>query len=268
MSNKASSDIVQEGPYVLREELTAGVVRLTMNRPQAFNSLSEKMLDALQNELDQIATDPEVRVVVLAGAGKAFCAGHDLKEMRASPSLGYYQDLFAKCTHMMLTIQKMPQPVIAKVQGIATAAGCQLVSMCDLAIATDQSRFAVSGINYGLFCSTPSVGLSRNVNRKQAMEMLLTGDFIDAKTAKERGLINQYVPELELDQAILTLSQKIIQKPAVAVAMGKGLFYKQLEQGIESAYTLAGETMACNMMDESALGGFQAFIEKRKPNWS
>lgn len=268
MSNKASSDIVQEGPYVLREELTAGVVRLTMNRPQAFNSLSENMLDALQNELDQIATDPKVRVVVLAGAGKAFCAGHDLKEMRASPRLGYYQDLFAQCTRMMLTIQKMPQPVIARVQGIATAAGCQLVSMCDLAIASDQSRFAVSGINYGLFCSTPSVGLSRNVNRKQAMEMLLTGDFIDAITAKERGLINQYVPELELDQAILTLSQKIIQKPAVAVAMGKGLFYKQLEQGIESAYALAGETMACNMMDESALEGFQAFIEKRKPNWS
>lgn len=268
MTNKTAGDIVQEGPYVLREELVPGVVRLTMNRPQAFNSLSENMLDALQAELDQIKSDNTIRVVVLAGAGKAFCAGHDLKEMRASPSLSYYQALFAKCSQMMLTIQQMPQPVIARVQGIATAAGCQLVSMCDLAISSDQSRFAVSGINYGLFCSTPSVGLSRNIHRKQAMEMLLTGDFIDAKAAQERGLINHYVPDAELDQAILDLTQKITQKPAAAVAMGKGLFYKQLEQGIESAYELAGQTMACNMMDESALEGFQAFIEKRKPNWS
>ena len=248
--------------------MSPGVVRLTMNRPQAFNSLSEKMLDALQDELSIIKADAGVRVVVLAGAGKAFCAGHDLKEMRASPSLNYYQDLFAKCSRVMLTIQSMPQPVIARVQGIATAAGCQLVSMCDLAISTDQTRFAVSGINYGLFCSTPSVGLSRNMNRKQAMEMLLTGDFIDAKTALERGLINQSVPEADLDNAISVLCQKIVQKPAAAVAMGKGLFYEQLERGIESAYELAGQTMACNMMEESALEGFSAFIEKRKPNWN
>ena len=248
--------------------MSPGVVRLTMNRPQAFNSLSEKMLDALQEELSRIKVDRSVRVAVLAGAGKAFCAGHDLKEMRASPSLNYYQDLFAKCSRVMLTIQSMPQPVIARVQGIATAAGCQLVSMCDLAISTDQTRFAVSGINYGLFCSTPSVGLSRNMNRKQAMEMLLTGDFIDAKTALERGLINQSVPEADLDNAISVLCQKIVQKPAAAVAMGKGLFYEQLERGIESAYELAGQTMACNMMEESALEGFSAFIEKRKPNWN
>lgn len=263
-----TSHTTEETPYVIREELSPGVVRLTMNRPQAFNSLSEGMLDALQEALDSIKSDVTVRVVILAGAGKAFCAGHDLKEMRASPKLNYYQALFEKCSKMMLTIQKMPQPVIARVQGIATAAGCQLVSMCDLAISTDDSRFAVSGINYGLFCSTPSVGLSRNLNRKQAMEMLLTGDFIDAKTAKERGLINQSVPESELDEAISLLSKKITQKPATAVAMGKGLFYEQLERGIESAYELAGQTMACNMMDESALEGFQAFIEKRKPNWS
>ena len=268
MSTSVNSDTTQDDPYVLREELSPGVVRLTMNRPQAFNSLSEKMLDALQDELSIIKADAGVRVVVLAGAGKAFCAGHDLKEMRASPSLNYYQDLFAKCSQVMLTIQDMPQPVIARVQGIATAAGCQLVSMCDLAISTDQTRFAVSGINYGLFCSTPSVGLSRNMNRKQAMEMLLTGDFIDAKTALERGLINQSVPEADLDNAISVLCQKIVQKPAAAVAMGKGLFYEQLERGIESAYELAGQTMACNMMEESALEGFSAFIEKRKPNWN
>jgi enoyl-CoA hydratase/carnithine racemase len=268
MSNQVASVTSQDSPFVLREELSPGVVRLTLNRPEAFNSLSEKMLDALQKNLNEIKVDSDVRVVVLAGAGKAFCAGHDLKEMRASPSLTYYQDLFAKCSEVMLTIQRMPQPIIARVQGIATAAGCQLVSMCDLAISTDQTRFAVSGINYGLFCSTPSVALSRNINRKQAMEMLLTGDFIDAKTAQERGLINQSVPEAELDVAISNLAQKIIQKPAAAVAMGKGLFYEQLERGIESAYELAGQTMACNMMDESALEGFSAFIEKRKPNWS
>ena len=268
MSTSVTSNTTQDGPYVLREELSPGVVRLTMNRPQAFNSLSEKMLDALQEELSRIKVDRSVRVAVLAGAGKAFCAGHDLKEMRASPSLNYYQDLFAKCSRVMLTIQSMPQPVIARVQGIATAAGCQLVSMCDLAISTDQTRFAVSGINYGLFCSTPSVGLSRNMNRKQAMEMLLTGDFIDAKTAQERGLINHFVPEADLDNAISVLCQKIVQKPAAAVAMGKGLFYEQLERGIESAYELAGQTMACNMMEESALEGFSAFIEKRKPNWN
>lgn len=268
MNTSVTSDTTQDSPYVLREELSQGVVRLTMNRPQAFNSLSEKMLDALQEELSSIKVDPSVRVVILAGAGKAFCAGHDLKEMRASPSLNYYQELFTKCSQVMLTIQNMPQPVIARVQGIATAAGCQLVSMCDLAISTDQARFAVSGINYGLFCSTPSVGLSRNVNRKQAMEMLLTGDFIDAKTAQERGLINQAVPEGDLDNAVSVLCQKIIQKPAAAVAMGKGLFYEQLERGIESAYELAGQTMACNMMEESALEGFSAFIEKRKPNWN
>lgn len=260
-------DKVDQEPFVLREQLEAGVIRLTMNRPSAFNSLSQGMMEALQKELTEISQDEKVRVVVLAGSGKAFCAGHDLKEMRAKPSLEYYQELFNQCSEMMLTIQRMPQPVIARVHGIATAAGCQLVAMCDLAIATDNSRFAVSGINYGLFCSTPSVGLSRNLHRKQAMEMLLTGDFIDAATAKERGLINQVVSQDSLDQAVSELSQKITQKPAVAVAMGKGLFYQQIELGIESAYDLAGQTMACNMMDESALEGFSAFIEKRTPRW-
>lgn len=258
---------LQEGPYVVRAELVPGVVRLTMNRPKAFNSLSEEMLNALQTEFDHIAKDPSVRVVVLGASGKAFCAGHDLKQMRANPSLDYYQALFEQCSRLMLAIQNLQVPVIARVQGIATAAGCQLVSMCDLAIATDHSRFAVSGINYGLFCSTPSVGLSRNMQRKQAMEMLLTGDFIDADTAVARGLINQAVPEEQLDQAIMALCQKIVAKPAVAVSIGKGLFYKQLEAGIDEAYVLAGQAMACNMMDESALEGFSAFIEKRDPSW-
>lgn len=258
---------IDEGPYVVRAQLIPGVVRLTMNRPKAFNSLSEEMLTALQAEFDQIAKDASVRMVVLAASGKAFCAGHDLKQMRAKPTLEYYQGLFEQCSKLMLAIQNLPVPVLARVQGIATAAGCQLVSMCDLAIATDQTRFAVSGINYGLFCSTPSVGLSRNMHRKQAMEMLLTGDFIDALTAQERGLINQVVSEEQLDQAVLALCQKIIAKPAVAIATGKGLFYKQLEAGIEEAYVMAGQAMACNMMDESALEGFSAFIEKRDPSW-
>ena len=168
---------------------------------------------------------------------------------------------------MMLTIQQMPQPVIARVQGIAAAAGCQLVAMCDLAVASQEATFAVSGINYGLFCSTPSVGLSRNVGRKQAMEMLLTGEFIDAQAALERGLINRVVPLQELDQAISALTESILAKPAVSIAMGKQLFYRQLEMGISAAYQLAGETMACNMMDEAALEGVQAFIEKRAPGW-
>lgn len=254
-------------PMVLRETPAPGVVRLTLNRPKSFNSLSEDMLAALQQALDAVAGDEAARVVVLAAAGKAFCAGHDLREMRANPSLDYYRKLFARCSEVMLTIQNMPQPVIARVQGIATAAGCQLVSMCDLAVAADDARFAVSGINYGLFCSTPSVGLSRNVLRKQAMEMLLTGDFIDAKTAEARGLINHAVPAAELDATIDALCAKITEKPAVAVKLGKQMFYKQLEQGVAGAYQLAGETMACNMMDEAALEGFQAFVEKRAPSW-
>jgi enoyl-CoA hydratase/carnithine racemase len=217
--------------------------------------------------LDAVAKDVTVRVVILAASGKAFCAGHDLKQMRASPSAAYYKKLFDQCSKMMLTIQQMPQPVIARVQGIAAAAGCQLVAMCDLAVASDDSKFAVSGINYGLFCSTPSVGLSRNMGRKQAMEMLLTGEFIDAQAALERGLINRVVPLQALDQTISALTESILAKPAVSIAMGKQLFYRQLEMGISAAYQLAGETMACNMMDEAALEGVQAFIEKRSPTW-
>jgi enoyl-CoA hydratase/carnithine racemase len=204
---------------------------------------------------------------VLGGAGKAFCAGHDLKEMRAAPSLDYYKMLFARCSKLMLTIQQMPQPVIARVHGLATAAGCQIVAMCDLAVAADIARFAVSGVNLGLFCATPSVPLSRNVSRKAALEMLLTGEFIDAMKARDEGLVNRVVPLDALDKEIASLASSICAKPVEAVRAGKGLFYRQLEMGIEAAYQLAGQTMACNMMDESALEGVQAFIEKRAPNW-
>jgi enoyl-CoA hydratase/carnithine racemase len=255
-----------DADYVLKSEAD-GIMTLTLNRGDRFNPLSEQMLDALQSELDAVARNDKVRVVILAAAGNAFCAGHDLKQMRADPSLEYYKKLFDRCSRMMLTIQKMPQPVIARVQGLATAAGCQLVSMCDLAVASVDAKFAVSGVNYGLFCSTPAVGLSRNVSRKQAMEMLLTGEFIDAQTAKERGLVNRVVPAGQLDAEIGKLAAGILAKPAVAVAMGKQLFYKQLEMGIGAAYQLAGQTMACNMMDDAALEGVQAFVEKREPSW-
>jgi enoyl-CoA hydratase/carnithine racemase len=243
-----------------------GAVRITMNRPDAFNALSESLLEALQRSLDGVAAS-DARVVVLAGAGRAFCAGHDLKEMRAEPSFEYYQTLFARCSAMMLTIQRMPQPVIARVHGIATAAGCQLVAMCDLAVAASDARFAVSGVNLGLFCSTPSVPLSRNLSRKAAFEMLVTGDFIDAQTARERGLVNRVAAPEQLDDAIRALVESIGKKPRAAIAAGKSLFYRQMEMGIEAAYELAGDTMARNMLDDAALEGTEAFIQKRAPRW-
>ncbi|MCW5610456.1 MAG: enoyl-CoA hydratase [Rubrivivax sp.] len=255
-------------PLVIHDRDDRGVVTLTLNRPAAFNALSEDMLDALQAALDRVADDAGARVVVLRAEGKAFCAGHDLKEMRAEPSLDYYERLFVQCARMMLTIQRLPVPVIARVHGIATAAGCQLVAMCDLAVAARDARFAVSGVNLGLFCSTPSVALSRNLPRKAAFEMLVTGDFIGADEAREKGLINRVVDAAELDAAVEALVAKIVAKPRVALALGKQLFYRQLETGIGAAYDDAGRTMACNMMDESALEGVQAFIDKRKPNWT
>jgi enoyl-CoA hydratase/carnithine racemase len=263
MNQPAAEQLI---PMVL-EQHNGGIATLTLNRAAQFNALSEQMMTALQAALDAIAQDAAVRVVVLAAEGRAFCAGHDLKQMRATPALDYYQTLFKQCSKLMLTIQQLPQPVIARVQGIATAAGCQLVSMCDLAVASSEARFAVSGINFGLFCATPSVGLSRNVSRKQAMEMLLTGDFIDASTAMARGLVNRVAAPEQLDAVVAQLTANILSKPAVAVAMGKQLFYQQLEMGIDAAYQLAGQTMACNMMDAAALEGVQAFIEKRAPQW-
>ena len=244
-----------------------GITRLTLNRADSFNALSAEMMTALQAALDVASEDAACRVVVLAAEGRAFCAGHDLREMSARPDLSFYQQLFAQCSRMMLKVQTMPQPVIAQVQGIATAAGCQLVAMCDLAVAADTAKFAVSGIHYGLFCATPSVGLSRNLGRKQAMEMLLTGDFIDAPDAVAKGLINHAVPVQDLDDTVLALCRKIVEKPATAVRMGKALFYQQLELGIAAAYQLAGQTMACNMMDADAQEGFKAFVEKRVPSW-
>ena len=252
---------------VLRAGDSRGVVTLTLNRPEAFNALSEGVLATLQDELDRVARDESVRVVVLAAAGKAFCAGHDLKEMRAQPSLEYYQRLFAQCTRMMLTVRRLPLPVIARVQGTATAAGCQLVAQCDLAVASSAARFAVSGVSLGLFCSTPSVPLSRNISSKEAFEMLVTGEFIDAREAKERGLVNRVVAPETLDAEVNKLVGSILAKPRVAIALGKELFYRQAERGIEAAYDLAGQTMACNMMEDAALEGVQAFIEKRPPRW-
>ena len=255
-------------PLLLRRQDARGVLTLTLNRPQAFSALSEAMLQALRGELEAIAHDDSVRVVVLAAAGRAFCAGHDLREMRAAPSLDYYRALFAACGEVMLAVQRLPVPVIARVHGIATAAGCQLVAMCDLAVAARTARFAVSGVNLGLFCATPSVALSRNIGRKQAFEMLVTGDFISADEARERGLVNRVVDIDALDAEVDELAASIVAKPRVAVAMGKALFYRQLELGIGAAYEAATQTMACNMMEPSALEGVQAFIDKRRPDWA
>ena len=257
-----------DAPLVLRHDDDRGVCTLTLNRPAAFNALSEEMLTALQSELDNLSKSQKLRALVIAASGKAFCAGHDLRQMRAEPSMDYYQKLFSQCGQMMMSIQKLQVPVIAKVQGIATAAGCQLVAQCDLAVASSEAKFAVSGVNLGLFCATPSVALSRNMSRKAAFEMLVTGDFLSAQDALKQGLINQIASPDELDACLETLLVKILSKPQVALAMGKELFYMQLETGIEKAYEYASQTMACNMMDNSALEGVQAFIEKRKPNWS
>lgn len=255
-------------PALLEERDARGVVTLTMNRGASFNALSEEMLGALQAALDRVAADDGARVVVLAARGKAFCAGHNLKEMIATPQLAYYQELFARCSRMMLAIRKLPVPVVARVQGLATAAGCQLVAQCDLAVAAGEASFAVSGVNFGLFCSTPSVPLLRNVPAKQAMEMLLTGDFIGADQARERGLVNRVVPADRLDAEVAVLVDSLLSKPRVALAMGKELFYRQREMGLEAAYQLAGQTMAANMMDTCAQEGVTAFTQKRKPNWT
>jgi enoyl-CoA hydratase/carnithine racemase len=253
-------------PFVLRADRD-GIATLTLNRPDSINSLSSGMIDALQSEFDRIADDPAVRVVVLAAAGKHFCAGHDLREMQAHRDEAWLADLFRRCNKMMLALLQLPQPVIARVQGVATAAGCQLVAQCDLAVAADVARFALPGVNIGLFCSTPAVAVGRNIARKHVMEMLLTGDLIDAPTALARGLVNRVVPAAELDTAVADFAEKIKAKSAVAIRLGKRMFYEQIEHGIGDAYARAGETMTCNALTGDVAEGIDAFVNKRPPKW-
>ena len=256
-----------EETLLLREDRADGVTVLTLNRPAQFNSLSMALLGELQAALDAIASTPTIRVVVVAGAGKAFCAGHDLKEMRGSGEKAFMQKLFRAMARVCTTLQKLPQPVIARIHGVATAAGCQLVAACDLAVAADVARFGTSGINVGLFCTSPGVALSRNVGRKAALEMLLTGGLIDAQGALLRGLVNRVVPADKLDEEVVALAASIVAKSPLAVGMGKRAFYEQLEMGLDAAYQMAAETMACNMMAADAAEGIDAFTEKRAPNW-
>jgi enoyl-CoA hydratase/carnithine racemase len=262
----ATVDPVVDQPILLRED-NDGITTLTLNRPAQYNALSGEMLTELQRALDDINQDDSVRVVIIAANGKAFCPGHDLKEMRSSEERKFHQALFDKCSRMMLTIHQLQQPVIARVNGIATAAGCQLVANCDLAVATEDARFAVSGINVGLFCSTPAVPLSRNMGRKQALHMLLTGDFISAQTAQQYGLVNEVVPAVELEQAAIALALKIVTKSAHAIRLGKDMFYRQLPMDLSDAYAYASERMTCNMDSLDAREGIDAFIQKRKPEW-
>jgi len=252
---------------VLLREDKDGIATLTLNRPDQFNALSEALIDALQRELDRVAGDDAVRVVVLAGAGRAFCAGHDLREMRASPRQSYYEDLFARCGRMMQAVVALPKPVIARVHGVATAAGAQLVASCDLAIASDAARFGTTGINLGLFCSTPSVAISRAMGRKRSFELLFSGEMLDAKSAESLGLVNRVVAAAELDAEVARVAQRIASQPASAVRIGKQMFYRQLAMELPEAYRFAGDTMAANMMEADAIEGIDAFLEKREPSW-
>jgi len=238
-----------------------------MNRPKAFNAISVEMLEQMQSALDAIAEDPRVRVVVLAGNGSAFSGGHDLKEMMANRNEPFISGLFDHCSEVMLTLQALPQPVIARVHGIATAAGCQLVAACDLAVAASEARCATSGINFGLFCATPGVPVSRNVSRKRAFEMLFTGEFIDAAKALDWGLVNRVVPADQLDAEIDRLVGLIVEKPPAVIAQGKKLFYEQIESRLANAYKIASKSICENMLGEDAAEGVGAFIEKRKPHW-
>jgi len=262
----APSKTEVEAPYVLREDRD-GVATLTLNRGERMNPLSTAMLAALQAEIDRLAKESGARVVVLAGAGKHFCAGHDLREMRAHPDKAWQRRLFDQCSEVMLSLTRLQQPVIARVQGVAVAAGCQLVSMCDLAVASDAAQFALPGIKSGIFCTTPGVGIARNLARKHALEMLFTGDLIDAKTALAWGLVNRVVPGADLDAEVGRLAAKILAHSGAVVGMGKKFFYEQVERNLEDAYALASEGMACNMMLEDAAEGIDAFIAKRKPEW-
>ena len=253
-----------EDSILLREDRD-GVCILTMNRPQQMNLLTSEMLDALQESFDAIAQDRRVRVVVLAANGKGFCAGHDIKEIRALKEQPKIEELFAKCSRMMQTITALPQPVIARVQGAAAAAGCQLVAQCDLAVASDQAKFTTPGVTWGFFCSTPGVAVGRNLSRKRAMEMLLTGDLVDAQKALEWGLVNRVVPAADLDKAVMELAAKIAEKPPVTVATGKRAFYEQMDLGTAKAYELASCAISASFAHEEGRQGMAAFLEKRKP---
>jgi enoyl-CoA hydratase/carnithine racemase len=256
----------ETAPVLLRRD-GDGVAFLTLNRPQARNALSVALMMRLQEALDAIAGDAAVRVVVIAGAGPAFCAGHDLREIRADPGRAQYEAVFTQCSRLMLSILRLPKPVIARVHGVATAAGCQLVASCDLAVAAEDARFATPGVNIGLFCSTPMVALSRAVGRKPAMEMLLTGDLVDAARARELGLVNRVVPLAELDDAVARLAGQIAAKSAHVLAIGKEAFYRQAELGVAEAYDYAASVMTRNMLARDAAEGIDAFIAKRPPVW-
>ncbi len=256
-----------EAPPLLRRD-EAGVAWLTLNRPAARNALSVALMAALDDALVAIAADSSVRVVVIGAAGPAFCAGHDLREIRADPTRDAMERLFAQCSALMTRIVRLPKPVIARVHGIATAAGCQLVASCDLALAASDARFATPGVNIGLFCSTPMVALSRNVGRKAAMEMLLTGEMIDAARAREIGLVNRVVPPDDLDGATASLAARIAGKSALTLAIGKEAFYRQAEMDLDAAYTYAAEAMTRNMMARDAAEGIDAFLGKRAPTWT
>ena len=252
---------------VLRDDRD-GIATLTLNRPAQRNALSVGLMTALQTELDRLKDDGSINVVVIAGNGPGFCGGHDLKEMRANPGRQAYEALFTQCSRLMLSIVRLPKPVIARVHSVAAAAGCQLVATCDLAVASESARFAVNGVNIGLFCSTPMVALTRAIGRKPAMEMLLTGDLIDARTALAHGLINKVVPDDQLDAAVAELAGKIVAKSPFALAVGKEAFYRQAELGLEEAYAYASQIMTTNMLARDAEAGIDAFIAKRPmPKW-
>ncbi len=253
-------------PVLLRDDRD-GVATLTLNRPQQMNLLTSEMIGALQAAFDAIAADSSVRVVVIAAAGKGFCAGHDLKEIRQLAEQPKIEQLFAQCSRMMQTIANLPQPMIARVQGAAAAAGCQLVAQCDLAVASEAAKFTTPGVTWGFFCSTPGVAVGRNLLRKRAMEMLLTGDLVDARKALEWGLVNRVVLAEELDAAVGELAAKIAAKPPATVAAGKRAFYQQLDLGIERAYDLASNVIACSFAHEEGREGMDAFIDKRAPRW-
>ena len=266
MASAKAAEVDDKLPLIRTDH--AGICQLMLNDPDKYNTLSREVLDTMLQTLADIATDKSVHVVVIAARGKAFCSGHNLKQMHANHAEAYYQRLLADCSAMMQSIVTLPQPVIASVQGIATAAGCQLVASCDLAIAGSSAQFATNGINNGLFCATPAVAVSRTVARKHAMEMLLTGDFIDAKRAATIGLINHAVPDEELDDAVERLAQDLSRKSQYALRLGKASFQRQIDQPLDGAYRSASNDLVCNLLSDDGIEGVTAFLEKREPHWN